>query len=102
MTDYELSDCISNLMHKGYQVDEMTKEDMSNLLDKYLPESLSVDKFMNDIIGVPSEDFEEILKTWESIRLANSPRKPAITNRAGIGSSKVSNEKIINNNNTDR
>jgi hypothetical protein len=93
MTDYELSDCISNLMHKGYLVDEMTKEDMSNLLDKYLPENLTVDKFMSDIIGVPSDDFEEILKTWESIRLANSPRKPMMTNRADLLSSKVSNEK---------
>lgn len=90
MTDYELADCISNLMHKGYQVDEMSKEDMVNLLDKYLPENLTVDKFMSDIIGVPPEDFEEILKTWETIKQANSPRKPRQVNRAEYSASKTS------------
>ena len=96
MTDYELSDCISNLMHKGYQVDEMSKEDMNDLLDKYLPEKLTVDKFMSDIIGVPTDDFEEILKTWESIRQANSPRKARrSTNRAEFSSSKTSATKTI-------
>lgn len=73
MTDYELADCVSNLMHLNNQVDEMNKDEMSNLLDGYLPEEITIDKFMTDIIGVPSENFEDILETWENIRKANIP-----------------------------
>lgn len=74
MTDYELSDCISNLLHLNKEVDEMSKEEMAGLVDKYFPESLSVDRFMSDIIGVPTEDFEQVLDTWERIKQSNTPR----------------------------
>ena len=76
MTDYELADCVSNLMHLNSQVDEMTKDEMSNLLDNYLPEKITIDKFMTDIVGVPNENFDEILQAWEAIRQANIPKKP--------------------------
>ena len=74
MTDYELADCVSNLMHLSNQVDEMSKDEMSDLLDSYLPEDISIDKFMSDIVGVPTENFEEILQAWENIRQANIPK----------------------------
>ena len=76
MTDYELADCVSNLMHLNSQVDEMTKDEMSNLLDNYLPEKITIDKFMTDIVGVPNENFDEILQAWEAIRQANIPKIP--------------------------
>jgi len=75
MTDYELADCVSNLMHlNSDQVDEMTKDEMSELLNNYLPEEVTIDRFMSDIVGVPSENFEEILQAWEAIRQANIPK----------------------------
>lgn len=74
MTDYELADCVSNLMHLSNQVDEMSKGEMSDLLDSYLPEEITIDKFMSDIVGVPAENFEEILQAWENIRQANIPK----------------------------
>ena len=72
MTDYELADCLSNLMHKEKMIDEMSNEEIEKLLDDHVPENLSVDKFMSEIIGVPSENFDEILQTWEAIRNANA------------------------------
>ena len=74
MTDYELADCVSNLLHTNHQVDELSNEQIGNLIEKYLPDNLTVDKFMSDIIGVNTGDFEEILEAWESIRKVNTPR----------------------------
>ena len=74
MTDYELADCVSNLLHTNHQVDELSNEQINNLIDKYLPENLTVDKFMSDIIGVNTDDFEDILEAWENIRKVNTPR----------------------------
>ena len=91
MTDYELADCLSNLMHANYQVDELSPDELSHLIDKHLPRSLTVDKFMTDLIGIPTENFEEILQTWEKIRVANTPRvatTTATTNAAGAKNNK--------------
>lgn len=74
MTDYELADSISNLLHLNQEVDDLSKDEMAALIDKYFPDKLSVDKFMSDIIGVPTEDFDQVLDTWEAIRQANTPR----------------------------
>jgi hypothetical protein len=74
MTDLELADCVSNLMHTNHEVDEMSNEQIAEMVDKYLPEDMTVDKFMRDILGVPESDFEDILKTWDKIRTANTPR----------------------------
>lgn len=74
MTDYELADCVANLMHTNDQVDELNNQQIAELIEKYLPENLSVDKFMSDILGVDTNDFDGILQTWENIRKANTPR----------------------------
>lgn len=74
MTDYELADCISNLLHLNSDVGDFTKEEMSSLIDRNFPQELSVDKFMSDILGVPAHDFDQILNTWERIKQANTPR----------------------------
>ena len=74
MTDYELADCVSHLLHTNHQVDELSHEQIANLIDKYLPEHLTVDKFMTDLIGVDTREFEDILEAWENIRKVNTPR----------------------------
>lgn len=74
MTDYELADCLSNLMHANQAVDELPSSELTRLIDKHLPEEISVDKFMTEIIGVPTDDFDTILQTWERIRQSNTPR----------------------------
>jgi hypothetical protein len=74
MTDYELADCVSHLLHTNHQVDELSHEQISHLIDKYLPENLTVDKFMTDLIGVDTREFEDILEAWENIRKVNTPR----------------------------
>ena len=74
MTDYELADCLSHLMHTDQQVDEMSTDQWSRLIDQHLPEEITVDKFMSDLVGVPTENFDDILQTWETIRQANTPR----------------------------
>jgi hypothetical protein len=74
ITDYELADCVSNLLHTSNQVDEMSHEDMASLIDKHIPETLSVDKFMTDLLGIPEQDFDQIMETWERIKVANTPR----------------------------
>ncbi|RNA14704.1 WD repeat-containing 66 [Brachionus plicatilis] len=79
MTDYELADCISNLLHLNKDVEDFTKEEISSLIDRNFPEELSVDKFMSDILGVPADDFDQILNTWERIKQANTPRVKSFT-----------------------
>lgn len=74
MTDFELADCISNLLHLNNDVQDLNKEEISSLIDRNFPKELSVDKFMSEILGVPVDDFDQILNTWESIKQANTPR----------------------------
>ncbi len=74
MTDYELADCITHLLHTNHAVDEMSNEEQTQLIEKYLPEEVSVDRFMTDIIGIDTEDFDQILQTWERIRQNNTTR----------------------------
>ena len=66
MTDYELADCISNLLHLNSEVEDLTKEEISGLIDRNFPEELTVDRFMSDIIGVPTEDFDEVLDAYKT------------------------------------
>ncbi|CAF1079452.1 unnamed protein product, partial [Brachionus calyciflorus] len=73
-SDYLPPDCISNLLHLNNDVSDLTKEEISTLIDRNFPEELSVDKFMTDIIGVPTDDFDQVLDTWERIKQANTPR----------------------------
>lgn len=85
VTDYELADCISNLLHLNNQVDEMSHEQMAGLIDQHIPENLTVDKFMTELLGIPSTDFDEIMETWDKIRSSNTPRlkqsKKLLSNR---------------------
>ena len=74
MTDFELADCISHLLHTNHQVDELSKKEIVALINKYLPEDVTVDKFMADIVSIPSDDFDQILQTWEQIRVKNTAR----------------------------
>ena len=74
MTDFELADCVANLLHTNHQVDELSKDELTNLIEKYLPEEISVDKFMTDIVGIDTSDFNQILETWEKIKQKNTAR----------------------------
>ena len=75
MTNYELADCLSNLLHLNLPVDEMTIEESAKSLNSLLPENMNVDSFMTHLMGVPKENFDEILQTWEEIYRMNSPTK---------------------------
>ena len=74
MTDYELADCLSSLLHLNNRVDEMSYDELAVLIDKNIPEKLTVERFLDDLLGIPSHDFDQIIETWEKIRVANSPR----------------------------
>lgn len=72
MTDYELADCLSNLLYLNKEVDEMSKDEMADLIDAHLADNVNVDNFMSDLIGIPTENFENILNTWENIQQVNA------------------------------
>jgi hypothetical protein len=72
MTEYELADCVTNLLHTKHQVDELSQQEISDLIDKHLPEEISVDKFMSEMVGIQTDDFDSILQTWEAIRQKNT------------------------------
>ncbi len=74
MTDFELADCITHLLHTNHQVDELNQDEITDLIDKHLPEDVTVDKFMSEIVGIQADDFDEILQTWEAIRQKNTAR----------------------------
>lgn len=77
MTSYELADCIANLMHVNTPDETDESGDRISVLgamEEYLPQEVTIDKFMSDIVGVPTENFEEILAVWENIRQANVPK----------------------------
>ena len=75
MTSYELADCLSNLLHLNLPIDEMSIEESAHTLNDLLPEKINVDTFMTHLMGVPKEDFNEILQSWEEIYRMNSPTK---------------------------
>lgn len=74
MTDFEIADCVTNLLHTNHQVDELSKDEIDELINKYLPDEVTVDKFMNEIVGIDTNDFEDILQTWETIKQKNTAR----------------------------
>ena len=63
----------------------MSHEQMAGLIDQHIPENLTVDKFMTELLGIPSTDFDEIMETWDKIRSSNTPRlkqsKKLLSNR---------------------
>lgn len=71
MTDLELAECLSNLLYLNRDVDEMSRDQVESLIDTHLSEELNVDNFMSDLIGIPTDDFEHILGTWENIQQLN-------------------------------
>ena len=71
MTDVELAECLSHLLYLNRQVDEMNRDQIETLIDSHLAEDLTVDNFMADLIGIPTDDFEQILNTWENIQQVN-------------------------------
>ncbi len=77
MTNYELADCIADMMHVN-RPEEINEDgervSVLDAMEDYLPDEITIDKFMSDIVGVPSENFEEILAAWENIRQANIPK----------------------------
>lgn len=72
MTDYELAECLSDLLYLNEPVDEMSKDEMGKLIDSHLAEDITVDSFMSDLIGIPTEHFNEILNTWQTIKETNT------------------------------
>ena len=75
MTSYELADCLSNLLNLNLPVDEMSIEEAAKTLNELMPETMNVDGFMTHLMGVPQENFEEILQTWQEVYRMNSPTK---------------------------
>lgn len=75
MTPYELADCLSNLLNLNLPIDEMSIEEVKNVLNEHLPENMNVDIFMSYLMGVPKENFDDILNSWEEIRLMNTPSR---------------------------
>lgn len=71
MTDVELAECLSNLLYLNSPVDEMSRDQIETLIDSHLAQDLTVDKFMSDLVGIPTDDFEQILNTWENIQEVN-------------------------------
>ena len=80
MTEYELADCLSNLLHLNFDVDEMSTEHAAHVLYTHLPENINIDTFMSHLMGIPKDSFDEILSSWEEIRRTNSPRKTSRKN----------------------
>lgn len=80
MTDYELAESLSSLLYLNREVDEMSKDQIESLIDSHLAEDLTVDNFMSELIGIPYEDFENILDTWENIQQANRATTARSTN----------------------
>lgn len=71
MTDVELAECLSNLLYLNREVDEMSRDQIESLIDSHLAPDLTVDNFMSELIGIPTENFEQILNTWENIQEVN-------------------------------
>lgn len=89
LTEYELADSISNLLHLNCVVDELSTEDVVNLVETNLPNKINIDTFMTHLMGIPKENFEQILNSWEEIRQANSIMRSyrrVDTNLSGIES----------------
>jgi hypothetical protein len=63
----------------------MSHEQMSGLIDQHIAENLTVDRFMTELLGIPSTDFDQIMETWDKIRSSNTPRlkqsKKLLSNR---------------------
>lgn len=53
----------------------MSIEEAAKSLNEYMPETMNVDGFMTHLMGVPQENFNEILQTWGEIYRMNSPTK---------------------------
>jgi len=80
MTELELAECLSSLLYLNSEVDEMSRDQIESLIDSHLAEDLTVDNFMSDLIGIPTDDFENILDTWENIQQVNR----ATTSRSNV------------------
>jgi hypothetical protein len=65
LTEYELADCLSNLLHLKFSIDDFNPDETKKLFNKSLPDHMSFQQFMTYLMGVSDEQSQEIASLCE-------------------------------------
>ncbi|CAF2834945.1 unnamed protein product [Rotaria sp. Silwood2] len=65
MSDYEMADCLANLLHLNNEstemFDTMNAEDASQFIENQLPEQVTLQTFMEDLLKMPSQYVDQVM-----------------------------------------
>ncbi|CAF4217961.1 unnamed protein product [Rotaria magnacalcarata] len=65
INDYEMADCLSNLLHLNNEstemFDTMNAEDACQFIENQLPEYVTIQTFMEDLLKMPSQYVDQVM-----------------------------------------
>ncbi|CAF1189811.1 unnamed protein product [Didymodactylos carnosus] len=63
MSEYELADCLCNLLNLQENIDDMNTADASEFVESRLPNKITLQSFMEELLKMPSQYVEQCLYT---------------------------------------
>ncbi|CAF0866926.1 unnamed protein product [Rotaria sordida] len=80
MNDYEMADCLSNLLHLNNEstemFDTMNAEDACQFIENQLPEQVTIQTFMEDLLKMPTQYVDQVMYSVKAHQKRRSSMTP--------------------------